>query len=85
MLQLDGLAQAAEDLRSRGIDADHVVLFGSHGGVEGLEVCDDFFPLWELLLPTNRDAVDRLDFAAIKLARGPNWSLDLHMASATGG
>ncbi|HEV2448560.1 MAG TPA: hypothetical protein VGS58_21655 [Candidatus Sulfopaludibacter sp.] len=77
MLQLDGLAQAADDLRCRGVDADYVLLYGPHGGVEGLEIADDFFPLWELMLPENQDAFERLDFAAIKARRCPGWSLDL--------
>jgi len=76
MLQLDGLAQAADDLRCQGIDANYVVLYGPHGGIQGLEVGDDFFPLWELILPENEDALERADFAAIKAARRAEWSVE---------
>ena len=86
MLQLDGLAQAADDLRCRGIDANYVLLYGPHGGVEGLEVNEDFFPLWELMLPENQDAFDRLDFTAIKERRCPEWSPDPpHPSRSTAG
>ena len=44
--------------------------------LEGLDVGDDFFPLWELILPENQEALARLDFAAIKARRGPDWSVD---------
>jgi hypothetical protein len=75
-LQLDGLAQAADDLRCLGVDAYYVVLYGPHGGTEGLELGDDFFPLWELMLSENQDAVGRMDFAAIKARRSPEWSVE---------
>ena len=83
MLQFDGLAQAADDLRCRGIEANYVLLYGPHGGVEGLEIAEDFFPLWELMLPENQDAFDRLDFAAIKNRRCPEWSPDPPLHSRT--
>jgi len=76
MLQPDGLAQAADDLRCRGIDANYVLLYGPPGALEGLEVGDDFFPLWELMQPENQEAIERLDFAAIKARRRPGWSLE---------
>jgi hypothetical protein len=76
MIQLDDLAETAEELRRCGVEACHEILYGPHGGREGLDVEDEFFPLWELLLPENRDAMARLDFAAIKARRGPNWSVD---------
>jgi hypothetical protein len=72
----DDLAQIAEDLRRLGVDASHEILYGSHGGVEGLNVGEDFFPLWELSLRENQDAFEKFDFAAIKARRGPGWSLD---------
>ena len=50
--------------------------YGPHGGREGLDVGDDFFPLWELILPENQEALAQLDFAAIKARRGPDWSVD---------
>ena len=76
MINLDDLAQVAEDLRRQGIDACHDFLYGPHGCLEGLDVGDDFFPLWELLLPENEDAMDRRDFAAIKARRGQDWSVE---------
>ena len=76
MIQVDNLAETAEELRRRGVDACHEILYGPHGGREGLDVGDDFFPLWELLLPENQEALARLDFAAIKARRSPDWSVD---------
>jgi hypothetical protein len=75
MLQLDDLAQVAEDLRRQGIDACHQFLYVAYAALEGLEVGDEFYPLWELILPENQEAVERFDFAAIKARRGPEWSL----------
>jgi hypothetical protein len=76
MIQLDNLAETAEELRRDGLEACYEILYGLHGGREGLEIADDFFPLWELLLPENQDALARLDFAAIKARRASDWSLD---------
>ena len=76
MFQLDDLAQVAEDLRGLGMDVCHEILYGPHGGLEGLNVADDFFPLWELCLPENRDALERADFAAIQARRDPEWSVE---------
>ena len=76
MIQVDNLPEIAEELRRRGIEACHEILYGPHGGREGLDVGEDFFPLWELILPHNQEALTRLDFAAIKARRGPNWSVD---------
>ena len=76
MFTLDDLAQFAEDLRRRGVDAFHEFLYGPHGCVEGLDVADDFFPLWELSLPENQEALERVDFASIKARRGAGWSVD---------
>jgi hypothetical protein len=78
MIHLDDLAQIAEDLRKMGVDACHEFLYGPHGCHEGLEIADDFFPLWELILPENQDAFERYDFAAIKARRAPNWSIEPH-------
>ena len=75
-MNLDDLAQVAEDLRRRGIDACHDFLYGPHGCLEGLDVGDDFFPLWELMMPENQDALAGLDFAAIKRRRASDWSVD---------
>ena len=76
MIQVDNLAEMAEALRRRGVDACHEILYGPRGGREVLEVGDDFFPLWELLLPENQEALERLDFAAIKARRTADWSVD---------
>jgi hypothetical protein len=76
MIQVDNLAEIVEELRRRGIEACHEILYGPHGGREVLEIGEDFFPLWELILPHNREAVTRFDFAAIKARRGPDWSVD---------
>ena len=75
MIHLDDLAQIAEDLKKLGVDACYEVLYGPHGFQEGLDVGEDFFPLWELNLPENQNAFERFDFAAIKARRGPNWSI----------
>jgi len=76
MIRVDNLAEMAEELRRRGFDACHEILYGPHGGREGLDIGEDFFPLWELLRPENQEAIALLDFAAIKARRGPNWSVD---------
>ena len=76
MIQVDNLAEIAEELRRRGVEACHEIVYGLHGGREGLDVGEDFFPLWELILPHNQEDLSRLDFAAIKARRGPDWSVD---------
>jgi len=76
MIQVDKLPEIAEELRRRGIEAWHEIVYGPHGGREGLDVGEDFFPLWELMLPHNQEALTRYDFAAIKARRGPDWSVD---------
>ena len=43
MFPVDDLVQVAEDLRRLAVDATYVILYGPHGGVEGLEVGEDFF------------------------------------------
>jgi hypothetical protein len=75
MIRLDDLAQIAEDLRAAGVDACHEFLYVHGGCQEGLDVGEDFFPLWELNLAENQDAFERFDFEAIKARRGPNWSM----------
>ena len=75
-MQLDDLAQVAEDLRRCGIDACHDFLYGPHGCLEGLNVDDEFFPLWELMLPENADALGRWDFLSIKARREVSWSVE---------
>ena len=86
MICLDDLGQVAEDLRKRGIDAAHDFLYGPHGCIEGLDISDDFFPLWELKLPENAEALERGDFAAIKNGRAPGWNVDppLRMQQSAG-
>lgn len=76
MIQVDNLAEMAEELRRRGVDCCHEILYGPHGGREGLDVGEDFFPLWELLRPENQESLMQLDFAAIKARRAPDWSVD---------
>jgi len=76
MIQVDNLAETAEHLRRCGVDACHEILYGPHGGQEGLDIGDDFFPLWELMMPQNQESLVLLDFAAIKARRGLNWSVD---------
>lgn len=72
----DDLAQIAEDLRKLGEDASYEIVYGRHGGLEGLNIGQEFFPLWELTLLENREALERFDFAAIKSRRGPDWSIE---------
>ena len=76
MFPLDDLARVAEDLRRSSIDAVYTILGGPHGALEGLEIGEDFFPLWELSLPENWAALERADFAAIKARRAPDWSVE---------
>ena len=75
MIQIDNPVQLAEDLRKLGFDASHEIVFGPRGYQEGLNLGDDFFPLWELTLPENRQALARLDFTAIKARRSRDWSV----------
>ncbi len=72
----DDLAQLAEDLRKLGIDASHEIVYGLHGGLEGLSIGEDFFPLWELNLIENEEALAKFDFAAIRARREPGWSIE---------
>ena len=74
MIQVD-LVLLAELLRSRGCDACHEILAGPQGYQEVLDLDDDYYPLWELVLPENQESLEKLDFAAIKARRGPNWSV----------
>jgi hypothetical protein len=76
MIHLDDLARFAEELREQGVDACHDFVYGARACLEGLDVGDEFFPLWELVLPENRDALERRDFAAIRARRGPDWSVE---------
>jgi len=73
---LDDLCQAAADLRSQGINAEHDFIYGPHGCLEGLNVDDEFFPHWELCLPENAEALARVDFAAIKQRRCADWRVE---------
>ncbi len=84
MISIDDLAQAAEDLRRLGFDAFHEFLYGRYGCMEGLDVGEDFFPLWELSLPENQEDLAKADFAAIKARRGPDWCAERpHQQAAT--
>jgi hypothetical protein len=74
MIPVD-LVLLAETLRSRGFNACHEILAGPCGYQEGLDLDEDFYPLWELVLPENQEALQKLDFAAIKARRGPDWSV----------
>ena len=76
MVVLEDLGQVAEDLRKRGIDAVHDFVYGERGCIEGLGVGDDFFPLWELCLADNAEALSQGDFALILKRRGPDWTAD---------
>jgi hypothetical protein len=78
MIQLEDLAETAEELRKLGIDCCHSFVYGPHGGLEGLDVGEDFFPLWELSQPENWESLCRLDFVSIRARRGPDWSPDCH-------
>ena len=84
MPQVEDLAQMAEDLRRAGVDAWHEVVAGPRGYLEGLDVGEDFFPLWELILPENREALECRDFAAIKARRAPDWSVAAPLGKAAG-
>jgi hypothetical protein len=72
----DDLAQIAEDLQRLGVEASHEIVYGPHGGLEGLSIGEDFFPLWELNLIENEEAFARFDFAAILARRGADWSIE---------
>ncbi len=74
MLKVDDLPAFADELRERGFDAMYEVIFTGQRFLEGLDLDDDFFPLWELVLPENEAALERLDFAAIKARRAANWT-----------
>ena len=76
MICLDDLAQVAEDLRKRGLDAVHDFLYSARGCIEGLDVDGDFFPRWELGLPENAAALERADFASIKQRRPADWTVE---------
>jgi hypothetical protein len=76
MIALDDLGQVALDLRKCGVDAAHDFLYSPHGCIEGLDVEDEFFPLWELRLEENVADLERADFAAIRNRRGPDWTVE---------
>ena len=78
MIQFDNPVQLAEELCKickMGLDACHEIVFGPRGHQEGLDVGADFIPLWELIMPENRDSLARLDFDAIKARRGEDWTV----------
>ena len=74
MFPLDDLVQVAEDLQRLCVDATYAIIYGPCGGLEGLDIGGDFFPLWELSLPENQAALEKFDFAVIKARRSPDWS-----------
>jgi hypothetical protein len=74
VISIDDLDQAVEDLRKLGFDAFHEFVYSPHGCLEGLDVGEDFFPLWELQLPDNRADVAAARFDAIKARRSPDWT-----------
>lgn len=80
MLQFENLAELADRLRSRGIDVDYEIIFAEDRYLEGLDVGEEFFPLWELVSPENTDALERGDFDAIRSRRPPGWSVVPHAA-----
>jgi hypothetical protein len=70
------LPKFAESLRSRGLDARADIFRTESGGPQkGLRVGEHFYPLWELNLKQNRDALSRLDLDEIRSRRGPNWTV----------
>ena len=75
MIQVENPVQLAEQLRDLGFEASHEIVYGPRGYQEGLDVGEDFFPLWELSLPENQAALAALDFSAIKARRGRDWSV----------
>jgi len=75
VIHLDDLPEIAEDLQRLGMDVNHEIVYGPRGYQEGLDVGEEFFPLWELNLPQNQDDFEKHDFAAILARRGPNWSV----------
>jgi len=75
MVQVDNPVQLAEDLRKLGLEASHEIVYGPRGYQEGLEIGDEFFPMWELKLPENQAALEVLDFGAIKARRSGEWSV----------
>jgi hypothetical protein len=80
MSKFGDLAEVASHLQRRGVDAFHEFVYGPHGCLEGLDVGEDFFPLWELNLPENQEFVAAFDFLAIKARRGPDWSVERRTA-----
>src|SRR5262249_32606073 len=75
MIHLDDLPEIAEELQRLGMDVTHEIIYGPRGYQEGLDVGEEFFPLWELNLPENQEDFERRDFAPILARRGPNWSV----------
>ena len=72
---IENLAQLADDLRSRGVEVDYEIIFAEDRYLEGLDVGEEFFPLWELVAPENESALERGDFDAIKSRRSPDWRI----------
>ena len=69
MINVNDLSELADQLRKLGIDASQEFLYTPRGCQEGLTIGEDFFPLSELSLPENQDALERFDFAAVKARR----------------
>ena len=85
MNQIDDLDQVVERLRRLGLDACHEFVYSPQGCLEGLDVGDDFFPLWELNLPENQEALSRMDFEEVKANRGSGWSMRPRASGAATG
>lgn len=75
MSRFDNLARLADELRSRGVEADYEIVFAEDRYLEGLDVGEEFFPLWELSAPENEEALERGDFESIKSRRPPGWRI----------
>lgn len=75
MAQFENLAQFADELKAKGVDVDYEIVFAEGRYLEGLDIGEEFFPLWELCDPANDEALSRLDFDAILARRPANYSV----------
>lgn len=75
MSRFDNLADVADELKRRGLDVEYEIVFAEDRYLEGLDVGEEFFPLWELEDPANEAALERGDFEAIKSRRPPGWRI----------
>ena len=72
-MKYENLADLAEEFQTRGLAVEYEIVFAEGRFLEGLDVGDDFYPLWELEAPENEAALERGDFADIKSRRAPDW------------